>query len=1035
MLKSSLLRSILVLLWLSANVQADEIMQSVPLTEVSVSAVAGGAAEFAGEEIQFPGQSGEPSIPFQVVRLLLPPEADLSTVAVSLENQRIEEVAGEWDVSPIPPESFWDGSQVIETWPTDKNIMNRRDNDIYSADRQFPADWVGSVTPGQMREWLLVEITVATYKFNPIQKALYRLVEGELVVTYAAKISARSLRLPVGTDTIARGTVSRITVNFAEVAPAYQAPATRFILAEPRNTYAIITTHTIASGSSELGQFIASKESRGFDVQVITEDMWGGGTGDTAAENIRRWLQNNYLSQNIEYVLLIGNPDPLYGDVPMKMLWPRSNYTTYRESPSDYYFADLTGNWDLDEDGLFGELEDFGIGGVDRNWEVLVGRIPFYGSISDLDHILAKIRSYENTNQDAASWRNNVLLPMKPSDIRTPGYHLGEAINNDAVLPRGWGFHRIYDEDYGLYPPPETTPTTVDNVANVWSTQPFGAAFWWTHGSITSASSIMNITAAQRLNDAFPAFTFQASCHNAWPERSYNLAYELLRNGSIATVGATRVSWYYPGQTRYADSPSNAGMTYEYAKRLITSELDSGHALYEMKQALTRNIWMNFTVFNVYGDPSVGLFTTGDQKLTTVIEAESMALSGGYAVEDNPAASGRQLIRRLDSGGNSATAITQYTGPTGTYDIAVSYFDENDGRSNLGFVLNGQMLDQWIADEDPVCSDCASPGASTMRMRVVARDIRLSPGDEIVLQGTGEHYEYARFDKITIAPASAMTFEAENMALEGGYAVESNVAASGGKLIRRLASGGYAATAKTEFAGPAGAYDIAVSYFDENDGMSNLALLVNGQVLDQWIADEDPVCSDCASPGASTLRTRVAANKIHLQPGDEITLQGTGEHYEYARFDKITVSPVNFYTLEAERMNLDGRFWVEDNEAASGGQIIRAGGPPDSTPAQANAPFMSTKGTYNITVTYFDEYDGISSMAFFLNNQRLDQWLADENPACAVCASPNEKTLRSRVVARAVEISSGDEIRLESTVNQYEYGRFDKIDFERLLSQ
>ena len=106
----------------------------------------------------------------------------------------------------------------------------------------------------------------------------------------------------------------------------------------------------------------------------------------------------------------------------------------------------------------------------------------------------------------------------------------------------------------------------------------------------------------------------------------------------------------------------------------------------------------------------------------------------------------------------------------------------------------------------------------------------------------------------------------------------------------------------------------------------------------------------------------------------------------------------------------------------------------DSVPGQASAAFMGNTGTYDIRVTYFDEYDGISSMAVFLNDQLLEQWLADENPACLDCASPNERTLRGRAVASGIEISPGDDIRLESTVNQYEYGRFDKIDFTPTLS-
>ena len=39
-------------------------------------------------------------------------------------------------------------------------------------------------------------------------------------------------------------------------------------------------------------------------------------------------------------------------NVPMKMLWPRSYASTWREAPSDLFYSDLTGNWDFDGDGL-----------------------------------------------------------------------------------------------------------------------------------------------------------------------------------------------------------------------------------------------------------------------------------------------------------------------------------------------------------------------------------------------------------------------------------------------------------------------------------------------------------------------------------------------------------------------------------------------------------------------------------------------------------------------------------------------------------
>ena len=145
--------------------------------------------------------------------------------------------------------------------------------------------------------------------------------------------------------------------------------------------------------------------------------------------------------------------------------------------------------------------------------------------------------------------------------------------------------------------------------------------------------------------------------------------------------------------------------------------------------------------------------------LMAVIATESMALRGGYSVEDNAGASGGQIVRRLDTGGYPALASTAYSGRAGVYDIEVAYFDERDGRSRLAFLLNGELLDQWIADEDPTCRDCASLNVRTLRRRVVARDVPLSPGDELILRGTGDVYESARLNSIAVSPVAFNTLE------------------------------------------------------------------------------------------------------------------------------------------------------------------------------------------------------------------------------------------------------------------------------------
>jgi uncharacterized protein (TIGR02145 family) len=46
-------------------------------------------------------------------------------------------------------------------------------------------------------------------------------------------------------------------------------------------------------------------------------------------------------------------------------------------------------------------------------------------------------------------------------------------------------------------------------------------------------------------------------------------------------------------------------MGYEYSRRILAYEYSAGASLYELNQLLSNGIWMNKTVFNIYGDPSL----------------------------------------------------------------------------------------------------------------------------------------------------------------------------------------------------------------------------------------------------------------------------------------------------------------------------------------------------------------------------------------------------------------------------------------------
>jgi hypothetical protein len=573
---------------------------------VEVESGRAGAAAFSCDNVHWLSDTGEPRIPWKVITVLLPPNAALSSVTCRIERLVLESIAGTWQVEPMPPIATWDeNGQVIVVWPEDKRIVDGRDADIYERDAFWPEEQVRLSGTGKLRQWRLAEVAIPLVRYNPVSGELLQLAGADITVDFQCKVRSLDIDRP---DPLGRSRVQSIAVNFTEAAGAYdraaaggqdaQGAGEEEAPPDPNSTgYVVITTSAIQNASNRLNAFVTHKQSQGFNVQVLTESTWGGGTGDAAANNIRAWLAGNYVSEDILYVLLLGNPHPGTGDVPMKMC--------ISDHPTDYFYAELTADWDKDGDGIYGERGNDANQGdeVEKYFEVYTGRIPYYGNIADTDAILQKIIDYE-TETDV-DWRRNVLLPMVPLDSSTPSYQLGEQIKNNLLEPEAIASDRIYDKTYGVIPPPEYLRSEA-YPATVWSRSEYGLNVWMTHGWSEGASGIISSGDAPNLDDSHPAATYQGSCSNSRPESTNNLGYALLKNGAIATVGGTRSAWYYVGQTNFTNTSSIGGLGYQYAKRLVERQ-SCGQAIYNTKEAMS--LWLkNYYVMMLYGDPSVVIF-------------------------------------------------------------------------------------------------------------------------------------------------------------------------------------------------------------------------------------------------------------------------------------------------------------------------------------------------------------------------------------------------------------------------------------------
>lgn len=532
---------------------------------------------------------GEPQMPYEKVSFLLPPDILESSISVSIANKKRTNFQKDISLKCAAP-YYLDGEALpLET--------SYRSSDL------FPPNNIFTYRILKKRQSIILEVTLSPYQYSQELQSLTLLEEGMLTISYERMESVDQL-FSIPPSTIRY--LKERCINFNEMKSEYL-----YTTQTLRNSnYHIITTKAIESSLRNLDNFIANKKNRGFTVTVVTEEQWGGGSGDQSAENLRNWLEENYLSENIEYVLLIGDPSPATGNMAMKVAYA---YYSGKKAPTDYYFAELTGNWDADGDGKYGELDDLNTkksGGIDAVAEISVGRIPYYsGDATKVDAILQKIMDYENSNLGATSWRNNMLLAMD-GYYGSEGPEVGEKIYQDisSISSVQWDAYRIYCSSKGS---PDKSSTSITNVTNAWAPGKFGVVSWLTHGKEDAALHIMDVTHVKQLSNDYPSIVMMGSCLNGKPEVPYNLAFSVLQRGGIAVVAGSETTIYKQPMGNFVGSSYNHGFIHSFTTKIACDREWVIHALDRTREESDMGCWKNYCAFNLYGDPTIGLDVSG----------------------------------------------------------------------------------------------------------------------------------------------------------------------------------------------------------------------------------------------------------------------------------------------------------------------------------------------------------------------------------------------------------------------------------------
>ncbi|HJN75975.1 MAG TPA: C25 family cysteine peptidase [Myxococcota bacterium] len=432
----------------------------------------------------------------------------------------------------------------------------------------------------------------------------------------------------------------------------------------------VLTTSELAAGSRELPRFVAFREAEGWEVTLATETDWdhpAQTSADSRQDRIRAWLKERYAEDPGAFLLLIGDPDPATGDIPMLETYPIASLLHYYPPelqtnmspiPTDFYYAELTGEWDCDGDGRpWHYPRDIGEGCMDMMPELYVGRLPVYdGDVGTMDALLE--RALERDLETDKSYRHTVLLPgalfgIDGTSTVSGGIYQGHSDGGGILatihrdLPAVFESVRLFEGEGLLESAYERDlDLSRDQLLETWA-QGAGVVVWAGHGwkdsthrvvwvadldedgigdddEVISPSFIESGDEAE-LVSAGGAFTWHVSCDNAWPESEDNLATALLSGGAAGTVAATRVSYGSTpdfGET-WEPRPELAGGTtasYYYALAL-TDGATSGEALARTKSELpgdgwtevyawvdtTGFAWATRAMFNLYGDPTRSL--------------------------------------------------------------------------------------------------------------------------------------------------------------------------------------------------------------------------------------------------------------------------------------------------------------------------------------------------------------------------------------------------------------------------------------------
>ncbi len=669
--------------------------------EFKINNLGSGISEINMMNFGFTIAPGEPMLPSKTFFIGLPPGSEV--ISVELISKDCKDIPGYYKIQPALP--------ISDSMNTNVNLNKIKETII----EPYPTSTYEYLGMSQMRKYYLAMIRFTPFMYYPSdgKLVLYNSIKLRLNYKIIQDVPEQLLA-----DTVMDDEARDKIVNYQDIAYLYQPSSS----SPTRQTYeyVVITTGSLVTS---LNGFLTWKTSIGLNMNIVTKSwIQTNYPASDIQKSIRNFLIANYITWGTKFVLIVGS----HSSIPMRTCYPNPNMHIndgIHDIPTDYYYADLTGNWDSDGDGFYGER---GHDNVDFVPEVWVGRIPVDIG-STVSSITFKTQNFETTPY--SGWKKNAMLlgavygyanEDNSGFPRWEGAKVMEQCKNNLLS--GFSITTMYEKQ-GLGPC--SYPCTF-NLANgpiitQWSsTTGWGIVNWAAHGASTSASRkvwssddgdgipesfemtwplMIQNTDATGFNNNKPPIVFGASCSVSHPETGNNLGTSLIINGASAFVGATRVSYGSIGWT----IPAHGGhgtVCYDFTDRIVNKCEDCGSALYKAKQYVFNTYpwkswhdYANMYNFNLYGEPAMGMNLAPNKPIQPSGPTQGKA-DASYPYQ----------TQAIDPTGDKLEYGWDWDG-----DGTVDQWDNNNGN--------------YYPSNTPISTSHSWPAQGTYNIKVKARDI------------------------------------------------------------------------------------------------------------------------------------------------------------------------------------------------------------------------------------------------------------------------------------------------------------------------